>query len=222
MVTSLLTTWATWFGGVTQLFCPWPHSLQYHARDCRDFHIHSFPSVKFQSHLDRGSAANMPFALVPDLGGIWYLHGNDHASTKLSSFANIQQIVEHDAYTFTTYEGRGAAFSDVGGLHSFLRHAGVTYRVTATNNTAYRITPELHLPPLLMGLTLVVPGFVATFDLLKTSDPDVLVRASTVLTREATPYNMLRIVDAEGQLTPKYYSHYIKNIPPTLVVAQQL
>ncbi|KAF0691996.1 Aste57867_16863 [Aphanomyces stellatus] len=154
-----------------------------------------------------GSHDNMPSELVSDLAGLWYSYGNSRASTKLSSFANLAAHVDGDSYSMTTYAGKTAAFSDNGGL--LRRHAGLSYRISKSNSTAYRITPTMHLP---------LP-FVSTFELVKANDPDYLVPASTVHQRPVSPYDMLRIVDANGSYTPKYYQHNLPTIPSTLIVA---
>nr|AIG56381.1 secreted protein [Achlya hypogyna] len=216
-----LTSLFTFIWGLFPTLCPWPHTFQYNGRDCREFELvnETHPETIAQ-HIIVGNSSNLPLDEFGELfGGIWYLFNNTHASTKCTSFAGTRKV-GNGTYELTTYNAQTTSFSDSGTFYSLLRHLGVSYTITKRREGVYNIRPHMSLPPIAFSLELDVPTVIADWNFVQTNDSDVWIRDSTVFSTPATPYQMIRIVRADGSRTPYFNDKYLpdmRNHPNQLI-----
>ncbi|KAJ2996171.1 hypothetical protein HDV02_006754 [Globomyces sp. JEL0801] len=185
--------------------------FRYHDQDCRDFKLTEVPTDGIENHLTVANEFNMDKEFSQDFGGIWYMNGNGIADECISFVGTNKQ---GSAYVGRVYEG-GFTFNsndDGRSLYNSIRTYGLTYYTYKKNSQVYHVNPHIYIPEYLLGEEIIIPDMIANFDVVRTPDPNLWIRNSTILGKQFGDYQFVRIVYPNGTRTSRYQTDYLANI----------
>jgi hypothetical protein len=188
--------------------------FKYHASDCREFKLESWPSIGIENQMTIGNSENMPAELADDFSGIWYMNGNPLAD-ELVSFANVEKDPKTGGYLRRVYDEKIWTWSNNSEgikLYKNVRTFGLTYLMTKVNSTHYNVKPILKLPTYLFNAQIPIGRQLVVFDVVRTSDPNIWLRVTDFFGERVGDYQFTRIVYGNGTRTEKYSDIYIPNI----------
>lgn len=189
--------------------------LIYNKNDCRSFDLVRIPTDKVEHAMKYGNNSNVPEGLEL-FHGLWYMDGN-RVRDEVMSFAGAT-VWPHapDTWEMKVYDEKVWSFSPgIRGraLYAQVRQMGFTWRITKVNETAFLFTPVFQLPAVMLNLKFPISKHITKFMLLKTSDPDVWWSTKNWFhTGKGKTFKFMRIVDGNGQRTPRYEVDYLTNM----------
>lgn len=155
------------------------------------------------------ASGNLPKGLT-EFEGLWYMNGNP-LSDECLSFSGAYLDQKNFGYALKVYDEDHWSWSpnQYGrALHFATRLAGLTYVISRKSADVYNILPIITDFP----VPFPVPNMLVSFDLVRTADPDIWTRNSTIVGNELGSYSFQRIVFGNGTRTAKYASNYLPNI----------